>query len=227
MTFGQPQVNSGLSLNLSQSGAPMTNGYVGSTMGSTAAPAYSGYAAPNQGWYGSPQQQPSTGQALFAGFTGQDPYSPQPVMPPSETEILMTMLDQQYPVERFLASPLFPQLLEIISAITTFSVLNVLKGASYDFDEDSGVFSFNTATLPQELQTMSAENVLAQVTALNQQLTQLIGSADQVKMQTLQNAGNSMLQAQLANAMANPGMMTGAAEAGGSFLRNFITGGRV
>ena len=42
MTFGQPQVNSGLSLNLSQSGAPMTNGYVGSTMGSTAAPAYSG-----------------------------------------------------------------------------------------------------------------------------------------------------------------------------------------
>ena len=221
MTFGQPPVSSGLSLNLSQSGAPMTNGYAASA----AAPAYSGYAAPSQGWYGS--QQPSAGQAMFAGLTGQDPYNQQPIMPPSETEILMTMLDQQYSVERFLASPLFPQLLEIISAITTFSVLNVLKGASYDFDEDAGVFSFNTTSLPPELQTMSAENVLAQVTAMNGQLTQLISQADQIKMQTMQNAGNSILQAQLANAMANPGMMTGAAEAGGYFLRNFITGGRV
>ena len=73
---------------------------------------------------------------------------------------------------------------------------------------------------------MSAENVLAQVTAMNQQLTQLIAQADQIKKQTLQNAGNSMLQAQLANAMANPGLMTSAAESGGSFMRNMLFGGR-
>jgi hypothetical protein len=148
------------------------------------------------------------------------------MMPPSETEILMTMLDQQYSVERFLASPLFGSILDIMNTITTFSLLNVMKHASYNFDEDSGVFSLDTTALPPELQTMSAENIMAQVTALNAQLGQLISQADQIKMQTMQNAGNSMLQAQLANAMADPGMMTGAAEAGGSFMRNLMFGGR-
>ena len=221
MTFGQPPQSTGLSLNLSQSGAPLSNGY----MATPPMSGYSGYSAPNQGWYG-PQQQPSPFSAMVSGLTGQDPYAPQAAMPPSETEILMTMLDQQYSVERFLASPLFPQLLEIIGAITTFSVLNILKNASYNFDEDEGVFALNTSALPEEFQTMSAENVLAQVTAMNNQLAQLIGQADSIKQQTLQNAGNSMLQAQLANAMANPGMLAQGAEAGGSFMRNFLTGGR-
>jgi len=54
----------------------------------------------------------------------------------------------------------------------------------------------------------------------------LISQADAIKQQTLQNAGNSLLQAQLANAMADPGMMTNAAEAGGSFMRNLMFGGR-
>ncbi len=221
MTFGQPPVSNGLSLNLSQSGAPLTNGY--------AAPAttagYSGYTAPTQNWY-APQQQPSAMSAMFSGFTGQDPYNPTPVMPPSDTEILMTMLDQQYSVERFLASPLFGSILDVISSITTFSLLNVLKNSSFNFDEEDGVFALDTTSLPEELQTMSAENIMAQVTSLNAQLGQLISQADAIKQQTLQNAGNSLLQAQLANAMADPGMMTNAAEAGGSFMRNLMFGGR-
>lgn len=221
MTFGQPPVSNGLSLNLSQSGAPLTNGY--------AAPAatagYSGYTAPTQNWY-APQSQPTAMGAMLSGFTGQDPYNPTPVMPPSDTEILMTMLDQQYSVERFLASPLFGSILDVISSITTFSLLNVLKNSAFNFDEEDGVFALDTTSLPEELQTMSAENIMAQVTALNAQLGQLISQADAIKQQTLQNAGNSLLQAQLANAMADPGMMTNAAEAGGSFMRNLMFGGR-
>ncbi len=224
MTFGQPQASSGLSLNLSQSGAPLTNGYA--TNNTMPGITHQGYTAPAQNWYAQGQQQPSAASALFAGFTGQDPYNPQPMMPPSETEILMTMLDQQYSVERFLASPLFGSILDIMNTITTFSLLNVMKNATYTFDEENGVFSLDTSALPQELQTMSAENIMAQVTALNAQLGQLIAQADAIKQQTMQNAGNSMLQAQLANAMADPGLMTGAAEAGGSFMRNMLFGGR-
>jgi hypothetical protein len=222
MTFGQPQATNGLSLNLSQSGAPLTNGYA------PAAAGYSGYTPPTQNWYApQQQQQPSMMSSMFAGAMGQDPYNQQAILPPSETEILMTMLDQQYSVERFLASPLFGSILDIISGITTFSLLNVLKNAAFNFDEEDGVFALDTTSLPQELQTMSAENIMAQVTALNAQLGQLISQADQIKMQTMQNAGNSMLQAQLANAMADPGMMTNAAEASGSFMRNLMFGGRV
>jgi hypothetical protein len=225
MTFGQPQTNNGLSLNLSQSGAPLTNGYAG--YGSSQV-AHTGYSSPQaaQNWFPPQQGQPSAAGAMFAGFTGQDPYNPQAIMPPSDTEILMTMLDQQYSVERFLASPLFGSILDIINSITTFSLLNVMKNATYTFDEENGVFSLDTTALPPELQTMSAENIMALVTALNAQLGQIIGQADQIKMQTMQNAGNSMLQAQLANAMADPGLVTGAAEAGGSFMRNLMFGGR-
>ena len=117
MTFGQPQANNGLSLNLSQTGAPLTNGYVAQYT------PHAGYSAPQaaQNWYPPQQAQPSAGSALFSGFAGQDPYNPAPMMPPSETEILMTMLDQQYSVERFLASPLFGSILDIMNTITTFS----------------------------------------------------------------------------------------------------------
>jgi len=227
MSIGNPYQNNGLSLNLSQSGAPLTN------MGNS-------YAMPNMGMgmgmqqqngmnpmMGGMQQQPSMMNAMFSGFTGQDPYQQQAVLPPSDTEILMTMLDNAYPVERFLSTPLFNQLLEIMGMITTFSVLNLMKNASYTFDEDAGKFSLDVSSLPTELQTMSSENVGAQLAAMNAQITQVINQANAIKMQTMQNASNSMLQAQLANAMADPGLMTGAAEAGGSFMRNMLFGGRV
>ena len=223
MTFGQPPASNGLSLNLSQSGAPLTNGGGGMMNGFSNSVAHQAYNAPSSGWYNQPQQQPSMLGAMFSGAMGQDPYNPQPIMPPSDTEILMTMLDNSYPVERFLASPLFGSLLDIMGAITTFSVLNIVKNASYNFDEENGVFTLDPTSLPQEMQTMSAENIMAQVTGLNNQLSQLIGHADQIKQQTLQNAGNSMLQAQLANAMNNPGMMTSAAEGTGSFLRGMLS----
>ncbi len=235
MTMGNPYQNNGLSLNLSQSGAPLSN--VGSpyalpnmAMGAgMGAGGMNGMGMQQGGMnpmMGGMQQQPSMMNAMFSGFTGQAPYQQQAVLPPSDTEILMTMLDNAYPVERFLATPLFNQLLEIMGMITTFSVLNLMKNSSYTFDEDAGKFTLDVSSLPTELQTMSSENVGAQLAAMNAQITQVINQANAVKMQTMQNASNSMLQAQLANAMADPGLMTGAAEAGGSFMRNMLFGGR-
>ncbi len=229
MTMGNPYQNNGLSLNLSQSGAPLSNmgsPYALPNMAMGAGMGMQQQSGMNPMMGGMQQQQPSMMNAMFSGFTGQDPYQQQAVLPPSDTEILMTMLDNAYPVERFLATPLFNQLLEIMGMITTFSVLNLMKNASYTFDEDAGKFSLDLSALPTELQTMSSENVGAQLAAMNAQITQVINQANAIKMQTMQNASNSMLQAQLANAMADPGLMTGAAEAGGSFMRNMLFGGR-
>ena len=219
MTMNYPNQNSGLSLNLSQSGAPLTNAASPYAMSNMQPPQqmYNGY---------SQQQHPSAISSVFAGFTGQDPYQQQAILPPSDTEILMTMLDNAYPVERFLSTPIFTQLLEIIGAITTFSMLNLMKNASYTFDEDAGTFALDISSLPTELQTMSSENVGAQLATMNAQITQIINQANAIKMQTMQNASNSMLQAQLQNAMMDPGLMSNAAEAGGSFMRNLVFGGR-
>ena len=119
-------------LNLSQTGAPNTN--------------YgSGYTAPPQQWYQQPQQ-PSALSAAWAGATGQDPYNQQAIVPPSDTEILLTMLNTSYPVERFLQSQLFPMLLDVISQINTFSLLNVLKNANYTFDEENGIFKLDVVS---------------------------------------------------------------------------------
>ena len=53
-----------------------------------------------------------------------------------------------------------------------------------------------------------------------------VSNAETLRMQTMQRAESSMLQGALQTAMADPGLMTGAAEAGGSFMRNLMFGGR-
>jgi hypothetical protein len=200
-------------LNLSQTGAPATN--------------YgSGYTAPPQQWYQQPQQ-PSALSAAWAGATGQDPYNQQAIMPPSDTEILLTMLNTSYPVERFLQSQLFPMLLDVISQINTFSLLNVLKNANYTFDEENGVFKLDVASLPTDLQTMSSENVMSQMNSMTNMVNQTIAQADNQRQQTMQNAQQSMLQSQLTNALADPGLVNQVAQGSGTFFRNFLTGGRV
>jgi len=214
MTMGwnnQQQNNS--ALNLSQSGAPV-GGYNG------------GYSAPQQGWYQPQQQQPGMLNSMFAGVTGQDQYNQQAILPPSETEILMTMLNTSYPVERFLQSSIFPLLLEVMSQINTFSLLTVLKSASYNFDEEAGVFKLDISSLPTELQTMSSENVMSQMNSMTNMVNQTISNADGQRQQTMQNAQQSMLQNQLSSALMDPGMMQNAAQGTGTFFRSFLTGGR-
>ena len=217
MTMGwntQPANNS--SLNLSQSGAPNT-GFGGTQPN---------YSPPQQGWYQPQQQQPGMLNSMFAGATGQDPYNQQAILPPSETEILMTMLNTSYPVERFLQSPIFPMLLEVLSQINTFSLLNVIKNASYNFDEENGIFKLDPTSLPTELQTMSSENIMSQMNSMTNMVNQTISSADGQRQQTMQNAQQSMLQSQLSNALMDPGMLNNAAQGTGTFFRSFLTGGR-
>ena len=73
---------------------------------------------------------------------------------------------------------------------------------------------------------MSPENIMAQMSGLQNDVNSKVSNADNTRMQTLQRAESSMMHGALQAAIADPGMMQGAAEAGGSFLRTLMTGGR-
>jgi hypothetical protein len=187
-----------------------------------------GYTAPANNWYAQQQQQPSIMSSFLGSAAGLDPqYAQNGIMPPSETEILVTMLNTQLPVERFVQSNTFNLVLDIMGQMMTFSILNVLKEASFNFDDELGVFKLDPTSLPSNLQTMSPENIMAQMSGLQNDVNSSVGNADTMRMQTMQRAESSMMQGALQAAMADPGMMQGAAEAGGSFMRNLMFGGRV
>ena len=187
-----------------------------------------GYSAPANNWYAQQPQQPSMMSSFLGSAAGLDPqYAQNGMMPPSETEILVTMMNTQLPVERFVQSNTFNLVLDIMGQMMTFSILNVLKEASFNFDDELGVFKLDPTTLPSNLQTMSPENIMAQMSGLQNDVNSSVGNADTLRMQTMQRAESSMMQGALQAAMADPGMMQGAAEAGGSFMRNLMFGGRV
>jgi len=220
MGFGQQQPTNN-SLNLSMTGAP-----TGMGMGMQNNQMMGGYTAPNNNWYAQ-QQQPSLMGSFLGSATGMDSqYTQNGMMPPSETEILVTMMNTQLPVERFVQSNTFNLVLDIMGQMMTFSILNVLKEASFNFDDELGVFKLDPTSLPTQLQTMSPENIMAQMSGLQNDVNSSVGNADTLRMQTMQRAESSMMHGALQAAMADPGMMQGAAEAGGSFMRNLMFGGR-
>ena len=118
MGFNQNQPQTGSSLNLSMTGAPMSGGYQNGFS--------SGYSAPANNWYAQ-QQQPNLMSAFLGSATGMDPQYQNGVLPPTETEVLITMLNTQIPVERFVQSNTFNLVLDIMGQLMTFSLLSVLK----------------------------------------------------------------------------------------------------
>ena len=203
-----PQSNS--SLNLSQTGAP--------------------FGQPPQQQFGFGQQPAA--QGFMNGLGVQDQYAQfnqfaqQPVAPPSETEILMAMLETLNPVEKFIVSSQMPVMVEMLSNITTFSFLNVLKNSTFKLDEETGTLSLDVTSLPSDLQTLSAENIVAQLSNLQNQSTGIIQQAEMRRQQVLAMSQQSMLQGALGAALENPGMMENVGNAVGSTARSLLFGGR-
>ena len=221
MGFNQQQAPTGNSLNLSMTGAPMGAMGGGSMMNTGLS---GGYSAPSNNWYAQAQQPNSMMSTFLGSATGMP--SQNGILPPTENEILMTMLNTQLPVERFAQTNTFNLVLDILGQMMTFSLLSVLKEANFNFDDELGVFKLDPTSLPTQLQTMSPENIMAQMSGLQNDVNSKVSNADNTRMQTLQRAESSMMHGALQAAMADPGMMQGAAEAGGSFLRTLMTGGR-
>jgi len=198
------------SLNLSQTGAP--------------------FGQPQQQQFGFGQQPAA--QGFMNGLGVQDQYAQfnqfaqQPVAPPSETEILMAMLETLNPVEKFIVSSQMPVMVEMLSNITTFSLLNVLKNSTFKLDEETGTLSLDVTSLPSDLQTLSAENIVAQLSNLQNQSTGIIQQAEMRRQQVLAMSQQSMLQGALGAALENPGMMENVGNAVGSTARSLLFGGR-
>ena len=147
-------VNNG-ALNLSRTGAPTAGSY---PMG--AGP------APN-----------AIMDELYAG-AGVDPrYFQQPVAPPSEIEIQMALLRSLAPIDRFVKSDEMGILIELLSNVVSFSVMEILRGATFKLD-DEGNMQMDVASLPAHLQTISSENVAADFTTLQSHAQQAVAEAE-------------------------------------------------
>jgi hypothetical protein len=195
-------VNNG-ALNLSRTGAPTAGSY---PMG--AGP------APNAMMDG-----------LYAG-AGVDPrFFQQPVAPPSEIEIQMALLRSLAPIDRFIKSPEMGILIELLSNVVTFSVMEILRNATFKLDED-GNMQMDVTSLPTHLQTISGENVAADFTTLQSHAQQAVAEAEAQQAQIVALADQSMLGGALATAMADEGLMTRMGNTAGSVIRGVITGGR-
>jgi len=198
----QPAATNG-ALNLSRTGAPTAGSY----------PIGAG-PAPN-----------AIMDGLYAG-AGVDPrYFQQPVAPPSEIEIQMALLRSLAPIDRFIKSPEMGILIELLSNVVTFSVMEILRGATFKLDED-GNMQMDVTSLPTHLQTISGENVAADFTTLQSHAQQAVAEAEAQQAQIVALADQSMLGGALATAMADEGLMTRMGNTAGSIMRGVITGGR-
>lgn len=219
--LSQPQATTGASLNLSQTGAPAMNGM----SGMPAAGAYSGYAAPANAWYNQSTPQNNTVMTGMLSGMGIDPnYAQAPLAPPTDTEILLTMLNTMSPIERFILSGNFQLYLDLLATINTFTVLNLLKNIAFEFDEDNGVFKIDVSKLPPEYQTLSVENVSMQISQLQSSASNEVNIDNNERGAILQRAEQSMFQGALNHALSDPGVLQTAAETGGSALRALILG---
>lgn len=162
----------------------------------------------------------------FLGGAGIDPrFMQQPVAPPSEIEIQMALLRSLAPIDRFIKSPEMGILIELLSNVVSFSVMEILRGATFKLDED-GNMQMDVTSLPTHLQTISGENVAADFTTLQSHAQQAVSEAEAQQQQIIALADQSMLGGALATAMADEGFMTRMGNTAGSVLRGVITGGR-
>ena len=160
-----------------------------------------------------PQQQPGMMGAFAAGATG-GAYNPnQPITPPSELEMVSMLLHHQKPVDQFLMGPNLNLLISIMANIINLSVVEFFRNAKFKEDDD-GNMVVDIAALPTQYQTLSAENVTADLTALQASCNQTIQKSLMDQQQLLAMAQQSMMQGMLDGALSDPGMME---KMGGAF----------
>lgn len=181
------------------------------------------------------QQQPNAmqnfGQSSFGGGMmqgiGMNPnMMQQPIAPPSEAEIQLALMRSLAPMDRFVASQQMAVLVQMMNDLVSFSVLEILKNATFNINEDEGTMKLDITSLPSNLQTMSAENVTGQFASMQAQSNQNIQQMEMQQQQILSMAQQSMMGGALQAALADEGMMQKVGGGLGSFTRSIISGGR-
>jgi hypothetical protein len=151
-------------------------------------------------------------QGMQQGMMGQ------PMAPPSEMEIQLALMRTLAPIDRFITGTQMMTLVQMINDIVSFSVLEILKGAKFNINEDDSTMQLDITSLPSNLQTMSAENVTGQFNSLQMASQQNIQNAEMQQQQIAAFAQQSMMGGALSAALADEGFMNKAGGAAGSFM---------
>tara|TARA_R100001510_G_C7651658_1_gene209377 strand:+ start:1300 stop:1944 length:645 start_codon:yes stop_codon:yes gene_type:complete len=206
--FGQPQQPAGL--NLSVTGAP------------------TGQAVQGLGLGAQPQQPAGFMGGLAGGMGMQQQYgqaqqfAQQPMLPPSEMELMNALLQSQNPIHRFIASGGLASLIDLIATTTSLTLMNVLKNATFAIDDDEGGMKLDIGALPDNLKTLSAENVSVLLNQIVSSSQQTLQQADMQRQQILAMAQQSMMGGALQAALADEGTMEKIGGGIGSVARSFM-----
>ena len=211
--LGQSQQPRGL--NLSATGAPITGmqqqGGVGFSLGTQQPQQPNGFMGGMVNGMGMQQQYGQMQQ-----------FAQQPVAPPSELEILNALLQSQNPVHRYIAGGGLGSLIDIMATATSLAVLNILKNATFVIDDEEGAMKMDSGSLPENLKTLSAENVAMLLNQTVNSSQQTIQQAEMQRQQILAMSQQSMMGGALAAAMADEGMMEKVGGGIGSVARGLM-----
>ena len=142
----------------------------------------------------------------------------QPMTPPSEMDIHLALMRTLAPIDRFIAGNQMAMLLETLNNLVSYSVLEILKNATFVINEDDGTMKMDITSLPSRLQTMSAENVTGNFTSLQSASQSNIQQAEMQQQQISAFAQQSMMGGALSAALQDEGFMNKAGNAAGSFM---------
>ena len=171
------------------------------------------------------QQAMAAGQSPFMqGMFGgqQNQFAQTPVTPPSELEVQIMLLRSISPIERYVAGPQMGTLVEMFSTLVSYSVVEVLRNASFVVDEETGLMKMDITSLPSNLQTLSAENVAGQFSTLQASAQQTVNQTEMEQQQLAAFAQQSMMGGALSAALANEGVMEKVGGGIGSIGRGFL-----
>jgi len=142
----------------------------------------------------------------------------QPMAPPSEAEIQLALMKTLAPMDRFIGSAQMATMLQLLNDLVSFSVLEILKNATFVINDDDGTMKMDISSLPSNLQTMSAENVTGQFNALQMASQQNIQQAEMQQQHIAALAQQSMMGGALSAAMQDESLMNKAGGAAGNFM---------
>lgn len=164
--------------------------------------------------WGMPQQQ----QNPFMQGMG---VPQQPVAPPSELEIFAMLQQTSTPVEAWLMTDGFKQVVGVISSVVALNLVEFFRNAKFVDDGDKGL-KIDIASLPAPFQTMSAENVTSELVTLQQAANIAVQNSGARQQQILLAAQQSMMGGALQAAMQNEGFMEQAGGAVGGLARGMF-----
>ena len=135
---------------------------------------------------------------------------------------MVALLNATYPMERWVSGNGFQSFVEMMSSMMELVVVEFFKGAKFIIDEDTGTMSLDTSSLPNNLQTISSENIVSEFSKVRADAEKVKTDASALQDQIIHFTQQSMLGSALDSALADPGFLTRAGQGVGALGRGLI-----